>query len=51
LYLLPCGLVAAAVCHDGKVFVKTLLTREHAIATMESQGAVLRGYWGRRKAS
>lgn len=51
LYLLPCGLVAATERDQGTEFVKTVLTREHAIANMESQGAVLRGYWGRRKAS
>jgi hypothetical protein len=42
LYLLPCGLVAAVVRDHGKMFVKTVLTREHAIANMESRGAVLR---------
>ena len=42
LYLLPCGLVAAVARDHGKMFVKTILTREHAIANMESQGAVLR---------
>lgn len=41
LYLLPCGLVAAAIVHHGCCFVKTILTREQAIANMESQGAVL----------
>jgi len=30
LYLLPCGLVAVIVWHDGKGFVKTLLTLKHA---------------------
>ena len=42
LYLLPCGLVAATVQDRGVEFVKTVLTREQAIANMESQGAVLR---------
>lgn len=42
LYLLPCSLVAAVVVHDGYCFVKTVLTREQAIASMESQGATLR---------
>ena len=42
LYLLPCGLVAATVRDHGTEFVKTVLTREHAIANMESQGAILR---------
>jgi len=37
LYLLPCGLVAAAVLHHGCCFVKTILLREHAIAGMESR--------------
>lgn len=41
LYLLPCGLVAAVVRNQGTEFVKTILTREHAIANMESQGAIL----------
>ena len=48
LYLLPCGLVAATVRDQGIEFVKTVLTREHAIANMESQGAVLHGYCGRK---
>jgi len=50
LYLLPCGLVAAVVWDDGRAFVKTVLTREQAIANMESQGAVLRpaGSWRRQ---
>jgi hypothetical protein len=42
LCLLPCGLVAAIVRHDGIAFVKTVLTRDQAIANMESQGAILR---------
>jgi len=42
LYLLPCGLVAAIAWEDGNGFVKTVLTREQAIANMEAQGAVLR---------
>lgn len=42
LYLLSCGLVAAVAWVDGVGIVKTLLTKEHAIAGMESQGAVLR---------
>ena len=42
LYLLPCGLVAAIVWEDGSGFVKTVLTREQAIANMEYQGAILR---------
>jgi len=41
LYLLPCGLVAAIVWEDGSGFVKTVLTREQAIANMESRGAIL----------
>lgn len=42
LYLLPCGLVAAAVLHHGCCFVKTILMREHAIAGMESRVTMLR---------
>ena len=42
LSLLPCGLVAALVRQDGRAFVKTVLTRQQAIANMESQGAILR---------
>lgn len=42
LYLLPCGLVAAAVLYHGRCFVKTILTREQAIASMESHVATLR---------
>lgn len=42
LLLLPCGLVAAIVRDDGNAFVKTVLTRDHAIANMESRGARLR---------
>jgi hypothetical protein len=42
LLLLPCGLVAALVCERGIGFVKTVLTREHAMANMESRGAILR---------
>jgi hypothetical protein len=42
LYLLPCGLVAVVVWDKGTGFVKTVLTRDHAIANMESRGAILR---------
>ena len=42
LYLLPCGLVAAVAWDHGSGFVKTVLTREYAIANMESRGAILR---------
>ncbi len=42
LYLLPCGLVAAVCWDDGVGIVKTVLTKDHAIANMESMGAVLR---------
>ena len=42
LYLLSCGLVAVVVWDKGSGFVKTVLTRNHAIANMESQGAILR---------
>ncbi len=42
LYLLPCGLVAAIVWEAGSGFVKTVLTREQAIANMEAQGTILR---------
>lgn len=42
LYLLPCGSVAAVAWRDGVGIVKTVLTKEQAIAGMESQGAVLR---------
>src|SRR5437660_3386935 len=42
LYLLPCGLVGVIVWDNGSGFVKTVLTREHAIANMESRGAILR---------
>src|SRR4051812_16103220 len=41
LYLLTCGLVAAVSWRDGVGIVKTVLTKDHAIANMESQGAVL----------
>lgn len=36
LYLLPCGDVAAVVWDRGLWFVKTVLTREHAIASMQA---------------
>ena len=36
LYLLPCGDVAAVVWDRGYWFVKTVLTREHAIASMQA---------------
>src|SRR5438874_880132 len=42
LYLLPCGLVAVIVWDKGTGFVKTVLTRDHAIASMESRRAILR---------
>jgi hypothetical protein len=42
LYLLPCGAVAAVAWSRGCGFVKTVLTREHGIANMQSMGAVLR---------
>ena len=42
LYLLPCGAVAAVAWNRGCGFVKTVLTRDHAIANMQSMGAVLR---------
>jgi hypothetical protein len=42
LYLLPCGAIAAIAWAGGRGFVKTVLTREHAIANMQSMGAVLR---------
>jgi hypothetical protein len=42
LYLLPSGLVAAVVWDEGLGVVKTVLTREHANAGMESMGAVLK---------
>ena len=42
LYLLPCGLVAAIAWDNGRGFLKTVLTREQAIANMEAQGAILR---------
>ncbi len=42
LCLLPCGAVAAVAWDRGRGFVKTVLTREHAIANMQSMGAVLR---------
>ena len=41
LYLLPCGDVAAVAWAHGRGFVKTVLTREHALANMQSRGAVL----------
>jgi hypothetical protein len=37
LLLLPCGLVAAIVRDAGTAFVKTVLLRDHAIASMESR--------------
>ena len=37
LYLLPCGDVAAVVWNRGYWFVKTVLTREHAMANMQSR--------------
>jgi hypothetical protein len=42
LYLLPSGLVAAVAWDEGVGVVKTVLRREHAIANMESMGAVLK---------
>jgi hypothetical protein len=42
LYLLPSGDVAAVVWERGDGIVKTILTREHAIANMQSRGATLR---------
>jgi len=42
LYLLPCGLVAVVIWDKGTGFVKTVLTRDHAIASMESRRAILR---------
>ncbi len=42
LYLLPSGLVAAVIWDEGVGVVKTVLTKEHAIANMESMGAVLK---------
>ena len=42
MYLLPCGAVAAVAWNRGCGFVKTVLTRDHAIANMQSMGAVLR---------
>ena len=42
LCLLPCGAVAAVAWDRGRGLVKTVLTREHAIANMQSMGAVLR---------
>jgi hypothetical protein len=41
LYLLPCDLVAVIAWHDGTGFVKTVLTRAQAIASMEARGAIL----------
>jgi hypothetical protein len=43
LYLLPCGDVAAVVWDHGIGVVKTILSREHAIANMESMGVTFRG--------
>jgi len=48
LYLLPCGLVAAVAWNHGSGFVKTVLTREHAIANKESRRAILQ--FGRAQA-
>ena len=42
LYLLPCGLVAAVVHHGRRAFVRTVLTREQAIADRERAGAAHR---------
>jgi len=42
LYLLPCGYVAAVAWRDGVGIVKTVLTKEQAIANMQSMGAVLK---------
>lgn len=42
LYLLPCGYVAAISWRDGVGIVKTVLTRELAIANMQAQGVVLK---------
>jgi hypothetical protein len=42
LYLLPCCLVAVIEWRKDFGVVKTILTREQAIATMESQGAIRR---------
>lgn len=42
LRLLPCGLVAAIAWYASVGVVKTILTKEIAVANMESQGAVLR---------
>ena len=42
LYLLPCGLVAAVAWNHGRGFVKTVLTREQTISSIESRGAFLR---------
>ena len=42
LCLLPSGAVAAITWKAGRGIVKTVLTREQAIANMEAQGAILR---------
>jgi hypothetical protein len=34
LYWLPCGVVAVVVAHEGRALVKTILTREQAIADL-----------------
>ena len=49
LYLLPCGDVAAVEWERGRGFVKTILTREHAMANMQSRTRHRRheGSWAR----
>ncbi len=42
LYLLPSGYVAAIAWRDGVGVVKTVLTKEQAIANMQSMGAILK---------
>jgi hypothetical protein len=48
LRLLPCGLVAAVTWTDGVGVVKTVLTKELAIANMQSQGVVPERFRPRR---
>ena len=42
LRLLPCGYVAAIAWQDGVGIVKTVLTKEQAVVSMEAVGAILR---------
>ena len=42
LYLLPCGVVAAVVRDRACLIVKTILTREQAIAQIEASGSAVK---------